>query len=241
LCLIFSTANIRGLPTPLPLSMRKIRKFAPYRIVLGTLLLLTGGLGLAGCSLGKTDAATRGQEVFATCVPCHNADGSGNPTIGAPNIAGMKQWYVQAQLQKFRAGARGMQFNDVEGMRMRPMALSLTTDADVEAVARYVENLPPVTHPATLTGDVHAGDNQFHLICAACHGENGQGNQDVKAPRLAGIDDWYLATQLRKFKSGVRGTSPKDIEGRLMRPMARGLADEDAVRNVVAYIDSLKP
>ena len=211
------------------------------QIAIWLLFLLAGGLSLSGCQLGATDAAARGQEVFQTCVPCHNADGSGNPTIGAPNIAGMKQWYVQAQLQKFRAGVRGMQFNDVEGMRMRPMALSVTTDADVEAVARYVESLPPVTHPPALKGDVHAGDNQFHLVCAACHGENGQGNQDVKAPRMAGIDDWYLATQLRKFRSGVRGNSPKDIEGRLMRPMARGLASEDAVRNVVAYIDTLKP
>jgi cytochrome c553 len=221
--------------------MRIIQKIDPHRIALWALLLFAGGLNFSGCRLGTTDAATRGQEVFQTCVPCHNADGSGNPTVGAPNIAGMKKWYVQAQLQKFRAGSRGMQFNDVEGMRMRPMALSVTTDADVEAVARYVEGLPPVTHPPALKGDVHAGDNQFHLVCAACHGENGQGIQDVKAPRLAGIDDWYLATQLRKFRSGVRGNNPKDIEGRLMRPMARGLASEDAVRNVVAYIDSLKP
>ncbi len=67
----------------------------------------------------------RGQELFQNCVPCHQADGSGNPEIGAPNIAGMKAWYVQAQLQKFRAGTRGMHFSDVEGMRMRPMAVSL--------------------------------------------------------------------------------------------------------------------
>ena len=50
------------------------------------------------------------------------------------------------------------------------------------------------------------------------------GNPDLKAPRLAGTDDWYLATQLRKFRSGVRGASPKDMGGRLMRPMARTLA-----------------
>lgn len=134
-----------------------------------------------------------------------------------------------------------MQFNDVEGMRMRPMALSLSSDADVEAVARYVESLPPVVHAATLTGNVHAGDNQFHLVCSACHGENGQGNPDVKAPRLAGTDDWYLATQLRKFRSGVRGNNPKDLEGRLMRPMARALPSDEAILNVVAYLDSLKP
>jgi cytochrome c553 len=223
------------------LSMRRIQKFDPHRIVFGTLLLLAAGVGLSGCGLGATDAATRGQEVFQTCVPCHNADGSGNPTVGAPNIAGMKAWYVQAQLEKFRSGGRGMQFSDVEGMRMRPMALSLSTENDVQAVAWYVESLPPVKHAPVITGDVHAGDSPFHLVCASCHGANGEGNEDVKAPRLAGVDDWYLATQLRKFKAGVRGTNPKDIEGRLMRPMARGLADEDAVRNVVAYIDTLKP
>ena len=205
-----------------------------------SLLLLVSGLNLSGCRLGTTDAATRGKEVFETCVPCHQQDGSGNPAVGAPNIAGMKEWYVEEQLEKFRAGARGAHFNDVEGMRMRPMALSLPTDEDVKAVAHYVESLPPVRHASSLPGDPKAGHELFET-CESCHGENGGGNQDLEAPRIAGTDDWYLATQLRKFRSGVRGTSPKDREGRLMRPMARTLANEDAVRNVVAYIGTLKP
>jgi cytochrome c553 len=220
--------------------MRKIQKSVPHQIAFGTLLLLIGGLNLSGCRLGTTDAATRGQEVFETCVPCHNADGSGNPTVGAPNIAGMKEWYVEEQLDKFRAGVRGMHFNDVEGMRMRPMALSLTSEDDVKAVAQYVETLPPVRHASSIPGDPKAGEALF-ATCSSCHGDNGAGNQDLKAPRIAGVDDWYLATELRKFRSGVRGTSPKDREGRLMRPMARGLADEDAIRNVVAYAETLKP
>src|SRR5712664_3528871 len=126
--------------------MRIIQKFDPYRITVWTLLLLFAGLNLSGCRLGTTDAATRGQEVFQTCVPCHNADGSGNPAIGAPNIAGMKAWYVERELDKFRAGVRGLQFNDVEGLRMGPMALSLASEDDVKAVAHYVETLPPLHH-----------------------------------------------------------------------------------------------
>jgi cytochrome c oxidase subunit 2 len=220
--------------------MRMMQTFDPHRIALWTLLLLVGGLNLSGCRLGTTDAATRGQEVFETCVPCHNADGSGNSTIGAPNIAGMKEWYVERELEKFRAGVRGMHFNDVEGMRMRPMALSLTSDDDVKAVAHYVETLPPVRHTSSLPGDPKAGE-ALYATCSSCHGDNGAGNQDLGGPRIAGVDDWYLATELRKFRSGVRGTSPKDREGRLMRPMARGLADEDAIRNVVAYVETLKP
>lgn len=190
--------------------------------------------------MGTTDAATRGKELFETCVPCHQADGSGNPVVGAPNIAGMKEWYVEEELTKFRSGVRGAQFDDREGMRMRPMSLSLPTDEDVKAVAHYVETLPPVRHAASLPGDPKAGADLYGT-CSSCHGDDGSGNEALKAPRIGGIDDWYLATELRKFKSGVRGANPKDREGRLMRPMARALADDDAVRNVVAYIGTLKP
>ena len=220
--------------------MGQIQKSDLHQIAFWTLLLLIGGLNLSGCRLGATDAATRGQEVFETCVPCHNADGSGNPTVGAPNIAGMKEWYVERELEKFRVGARGMHFSDVEGMRMRPMALSLTSEEDVKAVARYVETLPPVRHASSLPGDSKAGE-ALYATCSSCHGDAGAGNQDLGGPRIAGLDDWYLAAELRKFRSGIRGTSPKDREGRLMRPMARGLADEDAIRNVVAYVETLKP
>jgi cytochrome c553 len=220
--------------------MRKIQKSDSLQSAFWMLLLLIGALNLSGCRMGATDAATRGQEVFETCVPCHNADGSGNPTIGAPNIAGMKEWYVERELDKFRAGIRGMHFNDVEGLRMRPMALSLTSEDDVKAVARYVESLHPVPHASSIPGDPKAGE-ALYATCGTCHGDNGDGNKDLGAPRIAGVDDWYLATELRKFRSGVRGANPKDREGRLMRPMARGLADEDAVRNVVAYVETLKP
>jgi cytochrome c553 len=204
------------------------------------LLVFVGGLALSGCRLGAADAATRGREVFETCVPCHNADGSGNPVIGAPNIAGMKAWYVEREIEKFRAGVRGMHFSDIEGMRMRPMALSLASEDDVKAVAHYLETLPPVPHAPSLPGDSTAGAT-LYATCGACHGDNGAGNQDLGAPRIAGVDDWYLAAQLRKFRSGIRGTNPKDREGRLMRPMARTLASEDAIRNVVAYVETLKP
>jgi cytochrome c553 len=221
--------------------MSKFQTVASIRLAVYALLLLPiAGFNLSGCGFGQTDAATRGKEVFETCVPCHNSDGSGNAAIGAPNIAGMKEWYVEEEIDKFRAGTRGMHFSDMEGMRMRPMVLSLTSEDDVKAVARYVETLPPVRHPASLPGDAKAGQAIF-ATCASCHGDDGAGNPDLKAPRIAGVDDWYLATELRKFRSGVRGANPKDAEGRLMRPMARSLANEDAIRNVVAFVGTLKP
>ncbi len=92
-----------------------------------------------------------------------------------------------------------MHFSDVEGMRMRPMALSLVSEEDVKAVAHYVETLPPVPEARTLPGDPKAGE-ALYATCSSCHGDNGDGNQDLGGPKLAGVDDWYLATQLRKFK-----------------------------------------
>lgn len=222
------------------MNMRKIHTLAENQFALVIFLAIAAVLCLSGCGTGKTDAATRGREVYETCVPCHNADGSGDATIGAPNIAGMKEWYVQRELDKFRSGVRGMHFSDVEGMRMRPMALSLVSEEDVKAVAHYVETLPPVPEARTLPGDPKAGE-ALYATCSSCHGDTGDGNQDLGGPKLAGVDDWYLATQLRKFKRGIRGANPKDREGRLMRPMAMTLPDEDAIRNVVAYAGTLKP
>ncbi|MGH9679413.1 MAG: c-type cytochrome [Candidatus Acidiferrales bacterium] len=210
------------------------------QIALWTLLLFSFGCGVSGCSLGAASPAMRGQELFQNCLPCHQPDGSGNAAIGAPNISGMPVWYVQEELDKFREGARGMEFNDIEGMRMRPVAASLLSEEDVKLVAAYVGSMPQVRHEPTLPGDPKAGA-ALYATCAACHGNKGEGNVTLKAPQLAGVADWYLATELRKYRSGERGTSPLDREGHMMRPMALTLPNEDAIRNVVAYIGILKP
>ena len=80
----------------------------------------------------------------------------------------------------------------------------------------------------------------LYRVCAACHGEDGAGNPDTQAPRLAGQHPWYLERQLRNFRAGVRGVDTADVNGRMMRPMANGLPDDQAVTDVVAYISTLR-
>ena len=200
------------------------------------------GFVAAGCQVqARTDTPSeRGRELFETCSECHGTHGEGNSEIGAPNIAGMKAWYVETELRKFRGGVRGAEFDDVEGMRMRPMAQSLPNDGDVEVIAKYVESLPPVTHAPVLGCDPKLGRRRYAL-CSGCHNPDGAGNEAVKAPRLAGLDDWYLATELKKFKGGVRGADPRDAEGAAMAPMAQSLATEKMIRDVAAYASTLKP
>ncbi len=80
----------------------------------------------------------------------------------------------------------------------------------------------------------------FYRVCAACHGEDGAGNPDTQAPRLAGQHPWYLERQLRNFRAGIRGADTADVNGFMMRPMANGLPDDQAVTDVVAYIGTLR-
>jgi cytochrome c553 len=181
----------------------------------------------------------RARDLYGLCTQCHMADGGGNPLALAPAIAGLPQWYVTAQLQKFRAGHRGQHFDDIAGMRMRPMSLALANDDDVAAVAAYVAALTPIAPTPVLEGGDAARGQTLYAPCAACHAPDGSGNEAVFGPPLKQMNDWYMLTQLANFRAGVRGAKPGDTSGALMRPMSMTLADEQAVRDVIAYITTL--
>ncbi|POA52570.1 MULTISPECIES: c-type cytochrome [unclassified Pseudomonas] len=61
--------------------------------------------------------------------------------------------------------------------------------------------------------------------CVACHGDRGQGNPLLGAPRLAGQQADYLLSQLQDFKAGRRGYDARDSHGLQMRAMAASLDD----------------
>src|SRR5262245_63035021 len=89
----------------------------------------------AAAPSAAAEGGEQGAQLFQLCVQCHGADGGGNSVALAPAIAGMDEWYVKAQLEKFRSGARGTHPDDVSGMRMRPMSLSLRSDEQIAAIA----------------------------------------------------------------------------------------------------------
>jgi cytochrome c oxidase subunit 2 len=196
--------------------------------------------GSIGCHSTTPDSGIeRGEVLYGACISCHKDNGSGHPGIGAPSIAGMTPWYVERQLNKFRHGIRGNHHEDIEGMRMRPMSRTLRHESDVQAVAEYVASMPRVEPAHSLGGDAKAGQ-ALYAVCQACHGAKAEGNIAMNAPQLAHHDDWYLLNQLKKFKAGIRGSNPQDITGAQMMPMASTLIDEQAMKNVIAYIQTLK-
>ncbi|MFZ4715583.1 MAG: c-type cytochrome [Bacteriovoracaceae bacterium] len=64
--------------------------------------------------------------------------------------------------------------------------------------------------------------------CITCHGDKGQGLFEQLAPKLAGQWDWYLATQLKKMKSGER------LNDKMM-PYLKNLSEAD-LKEVIKYI-----
>ena len=178
-----------------------------------------------------------GQAAYGTCLACHGDDGAGNKALNAPRIAGQQAWYLERQLVNFRKGIRGTHVDDAFGKTMAPMAAGIASAQAVSDVANYAATLSGAKSAPTLGGDAGAGKAAYGT-CMACHGTNGEGNQALNAPKLGGLQDWYVARQLKNFKAGVRGNHAEDTFGKLMAPMAMVL-DDAAVNNVAAYIATL--
>jgi len=181
--------------------------------------------------------AVAGKASFAVCTACHGANGEGNVALNAPRLSGQGAWYVERQLKLFKQGGRGTHQKDVFGKMMAPMAATLPDDTAIANVAAYIATLPDTPAAATLKGDVHNGQQRY-ATCAACHGADGRGNFATNAPRLQGMSDWYMARQLRNFREGVRGAHAQDLYGSQMTLVSGMLADDAAIGDILAYINS---
>jgi cytochrome c553 len=122
---------------------------------------------------------------------------------------------------------------------MRPMSRTIKSAADVDLVAKYVESLPHEKFPATVAGGDAAKGKDAFATCAACHGADGAGNEQLKAPPIRQLQDWYVVLELGKFKNKIRGYSADDVQGTQMAGIAGGIADEATMKDLAAYIQTL--
>ena len=105
-------------------------------------------------------------------------------------------------------------------------------------MADYIAGKTAVSSQPSIEGNLDRGGFIFQH-CISCHGEFGEGDEDVRTPRLSGQYDWYLLQELIKFKRGLRGDHPNDLYGAQMMEAAM-MFDEDMLRDAVAYISSLE-
>ncbi|MFT4886969.1 MAG: cytochrome c553 [Pseudohongiellaceae bacterium] len=171
------------------------------------------------------------------CATCHGSYGVGNPIVGGPSLAGLEPWYLKRQLESFRAKYRGNNKNYIPGNEMQ-VSVARLSDTEIEGLVSYIATWPPVAPEQTINGDAKNG-SALYASCAACHGINGEGNELLGAPALAGRNDWYMARQLKLFMSGDRGGNLDDVYGQQMRAGVQALSSEQDINDVLAYVSTM--
>ena len=141
-----------------------------------------------------------GERLFLNnCSTCHGSDARGSK--GFPNLTD-NDWLHGGTPEKIEEtiilGRVGM---------MPPMAAAVGTPADVHDVAQYVMSLSGDPHDAIAA---NAGRKKF-VVCAACHGPDGKGNQALGAPNLTDavwLHGWGEAAITRMVVDGKTNVMP---------------------------------
>ncbi|MCY7315587.1 MAG: cytochrome c4 [Rubrivivax sp.] len=152
----------------------------------------------------KPDIA-KGQQVAATCMACHTADGSrGSPAN--PILQGQHPEYLVKQLTEYKSGKR-------KNAIMQGMAAALSED-EMRHVAAFYASKQPRNGFARVKETVGLGEQIWRggiaakavPACAGCHSPNGAGIP-IQYPRISGQHGDYTEAQLLNFRSGARGNN----------------------------------
>jgi cytochrome c oxidase cbb3-type subunit 3 len=163
-----------------------------------------------------------GQRLFVNdCAQCHGTDAKG--AKGFPNLAD-KDWSWGGDGLAIKTsilqGRMGM---------MPPMAATVGSEAEVEAVANYVLSLSGSPHDAA---KVSLGQEKFLAACAACHGAEGTGNTAMGAPNLTD-KVWVYGGSINTIKETIHN-------GRQgVMPAWQNILGEEKSHLVAAYVYSL--
>lgn len=73
---------------------------------------------------------------------------------------------------------------------------------------------------------------ELYKQCISCHGDKGDGNPAMKAPRISGQYDWYVLKQLQDMKA------LKIRKNEAMNPFLAKLSEQD-MKDLAAHISKL--
>jgi cytochrome c553 len=221
------------------LLMKKLVIHSLNAAALALAVTVIGSTRAADISLPPDPSVLQGAALVSyACSKCHGYSGNGvsiSPIF--PILAGQNPIYTQDQLkllrQRFRSDPHARAF-------MWGISRALT-DEQIESVAVYFGNQPPVTgrpsgNPALAAKGKDLYENgapEPHRVikCIECHGEVGAGTNNV--PRLAGQHKDYLALQLHYYRDELR-------VNKLMNRNVKNITD-DQIDAVIEYISTLAP
>lgn len=92
--------------------------------------------------------------------------------------------------------------------------------------------------PAPAVDPALQGAALFAATCAACHGPQGQGNDELRAPATAALPAWYVLNQLASFRANRRGTDLSEPQAVAMAAIA-SLLSKEQMESVALHIESL--
>lgn len=201
------------------------------KMTLKSILIVAGmTMSMGASAAGDVEA---GKAASATCAGCHGADGN-SAVANFPKLAGQGEKYLIKQINDIKSGARPVV--EMTGL------LDALSDQDIKNISAFYA--AQVTTPGQAKKDlVKKGEVLYRkgnpatkvAACTACHGPAGKGIELAAFPALAGQHADYIASQLKKFRTGDRSN---DGDTRMMRAVAARLSDKE-IEAVSSYIAGL--
>ena len=75
------------------------------------------------------------------CATCHGIDAKGIEAYLSPNLLGIQDYYMTAQIRHFRDGIRGVSEGDTTGAKMLEMLKQIPDDQAIDDVITYIHTL----------------------------------------------------------------------------------------------------
>ena len=150
----------------------------------------------------------RGARAYAlNCAACHGSDGNGNATQAVPSLAGQRQAYLIKQFVDFSERERDSA--PMHAVISQPRLRQAQAWADIAA---YLNEREPLPSPETGTGkDLELGEAIFGEQCAACHEEDGRGDDDGFVPSLRNQHYSYIVRQVENLAQWHRRNVDEDF------------------------------
>jgi len=171
--------------------------------------------------IADADANATGQRLFAnSCAMCHGSDAGG--ARGFPNLTDNDWLYggsFDTVMQTIANGRAGMM----------PVMVGGLDDKAIAELVVYVQSLSGQKADPVMAAN---GKKNFDMLCVACHGTDGSGNQALGAPRL-NDQIWLYGGE----PETIRKTLTEGRNGHM--PGYQDTLSEDRRRLIAAYVLSL--
>jgi cytochrome c553 len=153
-----------------------------------------------------------------------------------PKLAGQHQDYLARQVTLIKSGARPVP--EMVGI------VAMLSDQDIADISAWFAS-QQMSAGVAKEEDVVAGQRLWRAgdaksgvpACSACHGPAGEGNPPAGYPALAGQQEVYVASMLKRFRAGENWGS-KDASSQVMNGVAARLTDDD-IKHLASYIQGL--